>query len=926
VFLRPAQPSGQVQNRHAGGNIKVFWFFSSEKNIFLVSPGLEIAGAACFHPRMLLRRAWLWLILVPIAIHWPALSGWLSADPLYLESGLTRSWLPNGVLPGLPGWIDGNSGITLEALGRLAAHDWKAGIIPWWNPYSGIGMPLAGEMQPAAFFLPFVLLLGIAGGVLYLKITLMIVAGLAMWGLLRQLGLAGAAAFTGALLFQLNGTFAWDADSSSLPVAFLPLFLLGIERALVAARNRAPGGWRLLCIAVAYSILAGFPETAFADGLLAFAWATMRFFQARGSRAGFFTRVTIGGLCGVVLCAPVLMAFVSFLGQSDMGLRNLGQAALLPANFAMFLFPYLYGPIFFNQLFDIWYRLGGYVGLPVTLLALAGVFAATGKGQLRERGLRWVLAGWIVLALAKAGGVPWVTGAFNLIPLVAQSLFFRYAATSWECAAIILAALALDDFLTKDAGARRRPMIFAGAVCVVLCVAALVGGRPVWRDLGSIAGGRAWFFAAVGWGFACTGVIAAAWLPGRPWRKALFGVLLLDAAVQFSLPLLSGTRGEARRMDMAVIAFLKQNLGLNRIYTLGPLPPNYGAFYQIAEINHDYAPVPAAWVDYVHAHLDPLAIPITFNGFAPPPANGVETRPEALRRRFTAYANVGVKYVLTPKGTNPFAQTPPSVHKPAKMAPLVLRPGQEASGRIDAGLYGPGPIGSAGLTIATFKQRASGQLALKLCAGIDCATGTARLDHVGDNATAWFTLDHPITLTSADRLEFHISRTGGNGPIAIWLWSGADNSRYVLSDADGAQIGMMPELALAPPNDGTTPQRVFQGALIDIYELPNPAGYFDAPGCTLSNITRDAVQTHCNAPSRLLRRELWFPGWRATVNGIDNSVSQEDTFQIIFLPSGNSTIRFTFAPPYAGWAFIGTALSILLLLAPLRQGRKVFFF
>ena len=53
----------------------------------------------------------------------------------------------------------------------------------------------------------------------------------------------------------------------------------------------------------------------------------------------------------------------------------------------MFLFPYLYGPIFFNQLFDIWYRLGGYVGLPVFLLALAGFFATFDRGARKEHPL-----------------------------------------------------------------------------------------------------------------------------------------------------------------------------------------------------------------------------------------------------------------------------------------------------------------------------------------------------------------------------------------------------------------------------------------------------------------------------------------------------------------------------------------------------------
>ena len=116
--------------------------------------------------RKSLNRPVLGLILLPILVHWPALTGWLSADPIYLTAGLGPLWLSNGVIQGLPGWIDGNAGATLEALGRLTAHDWWTGKVPWWNPYSGIGMPLAGEMQPAAFFLPFVLLLGLPNGVL----------------------------------------------------------------------------------------------------------------------------------------------------------------------------------------------------------------------------------------------------------------------------------------------------------------------------------------------------------------------------------------------------------------------------------------------------------------------------------------------------------------------------------------------------------------------------------------------------------------------------------------------------------------------------------------------------------------------------------------------------------------------------------------
>src|SRR4051794_10576785 len=100
------------------------------------------------------------LLLVPLLANlFPLLTVW-SADPRYFISGLSVG-RPNSLLPGLPGWIDPHAGLTMQSLGGLAAANWLSGIIPWWNPYSGLGLPLAAEMQPGAFFLPFVLLLSL---------------------------------------------------------------------------------------------------------------------------------------------------------------------------------------------------------------------------------------------------------------------------------------------------------------------------------------------------------------------------------------------------------------------------------------------------------------------------------------------------------------------------------------------------------------------------------------------------------------------------------------------------------------------------------------------------------------------------------------------------------------------------------------------
>lgn len=268
------------------------------------------------------------LIAVPILVHGLTLCGLLSENPLWLSTGLGDGWRSLGLISGLPGWIDGNAGVTVQALGRLVMRDWAHGTIPWWNPYSGIGLPLAAEMQPAAFFPPSVLL-ALPSGVVLLRIVLQIVAGLATWALLRCLGLSVLASVTGGVLYELNGTFAWVLHSAMLPVAFLPLMLLGVERSRLAAQqNGWHGGWRLLGAATALSILAGFPERSYLDGLLVGAWSLLRLWQSHGSRRALALRLAKAVIFALALCSPLLLAFLLFLGQSVVGLRDLGHEPL----------------------------------------------------------------------------------------------------------------------------------------------------------------------------------------------------------------------------------------------------------------------------------------------------------------------------------------------------------------------------------------------------------------------------------------------------------------------------------------------------------------------------------------------------------------------------------------------------------------------
>jgi len=134
---------------------------------------------------------------VPILLAIPQLTPWLKARPAYYVAEMTLNH-ESVIQRGWP-YIDPNNGFQTEALGVRAAQDWVNGEVPWWNPYTGIGMPLAAEYQASAFFPPTLLLL-LPRGMVLLQMSLQILAGWGTYCLLRQMGLSRLAATTGGVM------------------------------------------------------------------------------------------------------------------------------------------------------------------------------------------------------------------------------------------------------------------------------------------------------------------------------------------------------------------------------------------------------------------------------------------------------------------------------------------------------------------------------------------------------------------------------------------------------------------------------------------------------------------------------------------------------------------------------------------------------
>jgi hypothetical protein len=589
----------------------------------------------------------------------PYLSGVFDADPLGPRAGLAGSIVPGPVI-GQP-TIDPNNGFVSQALGHLAAEDLIHLRLPWWNPYQGTGAPLVGEMQSAAFFPPTLLTLA-ANGQLYEHLLLELLAGICTFRLLRRLTLSRWASTAGGAAFALNGTFAWFAHAPVNPIAFLPMLLLGVERAYAAAQDGRRGGWPMIAVAGALSVYAGFPEVAYIDTVLAVVWFAWRCGGLdRRDRRALLVKGAAGAVVGSLLAAPFLIAGIDYVSHGDLGTHAssiYGSTHIAAAGIPALLLPYVYGPVFaFTgpslQVTSIWSSVGGYESTSLLLLAALGLCA---RGR---RGLRIVLAAWIVLVLARMyGQVPFLGHVVGWLPGMDRVAFFRYATASMELAVVILAALGINDLATV---ADHRPRALWGALgFLALVAAAAIGAHPLAAQLGPQYSRHPYFVLAIAWAVAAVLVVAAAGLIRDARRRGalLTAILAVDALVLFMVPELSAPRSVT--VDRKPAAYLARHLGNGRFFTLGPLQPNYGSYFDLASLNINDIPIPSALAGYVHRRLDPYVNPTVLTGNLGGRSLLPPSPEQELERDLAGYRAAGVSYVLAPAG-RPLPQSPASL-------------------------------------------------------------------------------------------------------------------------------------------------------------------------------------------------------------------------------------------------------------------------
>lgn len=599
-----------------------------------------------------LRREWYVFVTVIVAvllINSLYVLGYAVSDPALTRSGLAIA-VEKGTLPG-EYTIDPNDGFSSQALGSRVAKNVLNGENIWWNHYAAIGNPLVSGMQ-SGFIFPIQFLLLFNNGLLYVHMIFEIIGGICTVYFLRKIGCSKLSATVGGIAFASLGTFAWLANAAVNPIAFLPMLLLSIEfwRESYMKNSRTNiRGWGWIGVSVALSLIAGFPETGLLDTLFAFGWALARMSGlSKSQRLHFLGGIIKGGVLGLGLAAPLIIAFVGYVTTIDSGLHGSSeQMTLSLVGLGSLIMPYIFGPIgaaghTYSQIASWWGGVGGYVPISIFFLAIVA-FTTKTKLKNEKRFLIW----WIVISLGITFGVLWLHVLFGILPIFSQIVMARYLPPTYEFAFIIAACIGIDALIKKGDTKKSiywRPVIITFVIVgIVTLISILSLGQSLSRALKiTIVVSLTWVIINI-----VTITVGRYLLVHKKARSGTICIVLMvviDCLIMFMIPTFSANKQVV--IDTAPVQFLRQNLkDGERFYTMGPIQPNYGTYYGIASININDLPQ-SSYATYIKEKLNPNSSSIVFNGSNPTDPSGILPK-QAFLQNMKNYEDLSVRYVVT---------------------------------------------------------------------------------------------------------------------------------------------------------------------------------------------------------------------------------------------------------------------------------------
>jgi hypothetical protein len=398
-------------------------------------------------------------VLVPFLIH----GGVFGPFDLLDQAGLTKQ-------PGVAAHIAQNGDLA-NSLMPWWALDWQQvhhGQLPIWNPYGGLGMPLAFNWQSAPFSLPA--LVGYLSPLRYAftvgVMVNIIVAGSGAYVLGRVLGMGVVASAAVGTVFELSGPITAWLGYPFPSVMSWSGWMLAMGLLLLRGRHRA-GYIVALALCVAFSLYGGAPE-----GFVVLILATGVFFavllltRARWlGGSGPILRpgidLLVATAAGGALGAPFALPAIQLANQSARG--STAATAASPPHVLLYLafqgfdgLPILHdGHMVVFEVYSLFYTENAmYLG--VTALALAAMAMVLHRRRPEVQALSVVT----VLCLALVF-VPPVVNLADKLPLLGQVSWLRASMPL----ALVLAVLAGYgvDFVVRSDSARLAARWLGGA-------------------------------------------------------------------------------------------------------------------------------------------------------------------------------------------------------------------------------------------------------------------------------------------------------------------------------------------------------------------------------------------------------------------------------------------------------------------------------
>jgi len=409
--------------------------------------------------------------------------------PHLVAAGLLTLWIAILALPMLAGkwlaspWSDQYSaGYAFRAWGAEWWH--RLGHVPLWNPEIFGGLPFVAAQHGDIFYptsflrlvLPTVTVMNLGFVIHY------ILAGLFTYWLLRLLKVSWTGSVVGGVAYQLSGFIASypspGHDGKLFVSTLLPLALIGLVFAL---RDRKPGGYAILALAVGLALLSPHYQMTYymliATGLFAL-YLTLE--EAHGAKAGeraLRLALALGAvLVGFGIAMIQILPFYHYLPYSPRAEGYYGFAGS-----TSYAIPWEHVPEFFLKNFvgsreTYWgsnpLKLHSqYLGLPVIALAVLGA-----AGQGRRRLIAWLGGIGVLFLLVGLGAhTPFYRVWWAVMPYVKQTRAPDMAFFVVALVTALLAALGAERLEAKEGSKHVVPWLVAGGVVALLGAAGVFG-------------------------------------------------------------------------------------------------------------------------------------------------------------------------------------------------------------------------------------------------------------------------------------------------------------------------------------------------------------------------------------------------------------------------------------------------------------------